>query len=153
MSSPVAAQVLLIEDNPGDVVMIQEAFADIGFAHHLYEIQTGEAGLDFLFRRSEYRQAPRPDIVLLDLNLPGLSGMEVLETIKGDERLRIIPVLVLTTSNNEQDILGCYQRAGNCHIVKPTDFGSYVAIARQIESFWFGLVKRPSTRDPAPPYR
>lgn len=142
MSNP-NIDILLVEDNPGDVLMIQEAFAEIRLAHHLHMVSTGELSLDFLFRREVYQDAPRPDLILLDLNLPGLSGLEVLEEIKRDRTLRIIPVITLTSSSNDRDVLQSYERAANCYIVKPGDFHSYIQVAEQIRSFWFDLVKRP----------
>jgi CheY-like chemotaxis protein len=135
--------ILLVEDNPGDVLMIQEAFAEIQLAHHLHMVSTGELSLDFLYRRDVYENAPHPDLILLDLNLPGLSGLEVLEEIKEDRTLRIIPVITLTSSSNDRDVLQSYERAANCYIVKPGDFYSYIQVAEQIRSFWFDLVKRP----------
>ncbi len=142
MSNPII-DILLIEDNPGDVLMIQEAFAEIQLAHYLHVVSTGELSLDFLYQRNTYVDAPHPDLILLDLNLPGLSGLEVLEKVKQDNRLRIIPVITLTSSSNDRDVLQSYQRAANCYIVKPGDFHSYIQVAEQIRSFWFGLVKRP----------
>jgi CheY-like chemotaxis protein len=142
VSNPII-DILLIEDNPGDVLMIQEAFAEIQFEHHLHKVATGELSLDFLYQRDAYADAPRPELILLDLNLPGLSGLEVLEHIKQDRTLRIIPVITLTSSNNDRDVLQSYERAANCYIVKPGDFYSYIRVAEQIRSFWFDLVIRP----------
>lgn len=135
--------ILLIEDNPGDVLMIQEAFAEIQLEHHLHIVSTGELSLDFLYQRDGYADAPCPDFILLDLNLPGLSGLEVLDKVKQDRKLRIVPVIILTSSSNDRDVLQSYERAANCYIVKPGDFHSYIQVAEQIRSFWFDLVKRP----------
>lgn len=142
--------ILLIEDNPGDVLMIQEAFSEIELDHRLHSVATAEAGLDFLYRQGDYQDAPFPDLILLDLNLPAMTGLEFLDLIKQNKTLRVIPVVVLTTSDNEQDILQSYARAGNCYIVKPFEFNGLIDVAKSIQSFWFTLVKRPSKPPKSP---
>lgn len=144
MTAQSPIDILLIEDNPGDVLMIREALAEIPLNHRLHNVPTAEAGLDFLYQRGGYETALPPDLILLDLNLPGLTGLEMLEMIKQDKTLRVIPVVVLTTSDNEQDILQSYARAGNCYIVKPLHFEGLVEVAKHIQTFWIDLVKRPS---------
>lgn len=149
VESPV--DILLIEDSPGDVLMVQEAFSEIQLDHRLHSVATAEAGLDFLYQRGDYQNAPFPDLILLDLNLPSLTGLEMLEMIKQDKVLCVIPVVVLTTSDNEQDILQSYARAGNCYIVKPFDFDGLVDVAKRIQAFWVDLVKRPGKPPSKPP--
>lgn len=136
-------EILLVEDNPGDIRLTQEAMKDARVANNLHVVKNGEDAMDFLLQRGTYRDAPRPDIILLDLNLPCKDGMEVLVEIKQLERLMNIPVVILTSSDSEQDILGAYQQHANCYITKPLDFGKFSEVVRLIEGFWFTIVKLP----------
>ena len=137
-------ETLLVEDSPGDVRLIQESLRDAKIANHLHVVGDGVEALAFLRREEKYADAPRPDLILLDLNLPKKNGREVLEEIKADADLRRIPVVVLTTSNAEQDILKSYGLNANCYITKPVDLEQFLAVIRSIEDFWLTAVKLPS---------
>lgn len=136
-------EVLLVEDDPGDVVLIKEAFADNKVGNHLSVVNDGVEAMAFLRREGEYADAPRPDLVLLDLNLPRKNGREVLAEIKGDPELSIIPVIVLTTSEAEEDILRSYSLHANAYITKPVDFERFAGVVHQIDEFFVGVVKLP----------
>jgi CheY-like chemotaxis protein len=138
-----AVEILLVEDNPGDVRLTREALKDAKVVNNLSVVADGEAALEFLRRRGKYATAPRPDIVLLDLNLPRKDGREVLEEIKRDEALMTIPVVVLTTSKAEEDIVRSYRLHANCYITKPVDFGRFMEVVRQLENFWLAVVHLP----------
>jgi CheY-like chemotaxis protein len=138
------AQILLVEDSPGDVRLTREALRDAKICNALNVVRDGEAALAFLRREGEYAAAPRPDIVLLDLNLPRKDGREVLEEMKADDDLRRIPVIVLTTSLAEQDVLRSYDLHVNAYVTKPLDLDGFVAVVRSIESFWLSIVRLPS---------
>ncbi|MDX1993693.1 MAG: response regulator [bacterium] len=139
-------EILLVEDNPGDVRLTREALRDSKLHNNLSVVEDGAEALAFLRREGSYSGAPRPDIILLDLNLPKLSGREVLQEIKKDESLRRIPVVILTTSDDEQDILASYDLYANCYITKPVDINRFVTIVKSIENFWFSIVKLPPVR-------
>jgi two-component system, chemotaxis family, response regulator Rcp1 len=136
-------EILLVEDNPGDVELTREALLDAKVANRLHVADDGAEAVDFLFRRGKFAGAPRPDIILLDLNLPKKDGRQVLSEIKADADLAQIPVIVLTTSQAEEDILRAYQLHANCYITKPVDFSQFLRIISTIEEFWLGLVKLP----------
>jgi two-component system response regulator len=136
-------EVLLVEDDPGDVLMTREAFEDNKVSNRLHVVQDGVEALDFLHRRGAHAEAPRPDLVLLDLNLPRYDGRQVLEQIKNDEELSTIPVVVLTTSSAEEDILRSYKLHANAYVTKPVDFASFIAAVRQIDDFFVTVVKLP----------
>jgi len=138
------AEILLVEDNPGDVRLIQENFKDIKLLNRMSVVRDGEEALAFLHRQGKYAEAPRPDLVLLDLNLPKKDGREVLAEIKSDEQLRRIPVVILTSSSAEQDILKTYDLYANCYITKPIDLEQFAKLVKMIEEFWFTLVKLPT---------
>lgn len=132
-----ARHVLLVEDNPGDVRLTEEAF-DAGTSDTtLHDVASRSAALAFLRQEGEYEDAPRPDLVLLDLNFPKGNGFEVLEAVKDDETLRRIPVLVLTSSDSPDDVTRCYDLHANAYLTKPVDPEAFVSLARTIESFWF----------------
>ncbi len=141
MGKPV--EVLLVEDNPGDVRLTLEALKDGKVNNHLSVVEDGVEALAFLRREGKYADASRPDLILLDLNLPKKDGREVLSEIKTDEDLKRIPVVVLTTSKAEEDILKTYNLHANCYITKPVDFDQFVIVVRLIEDFWFTIVKLP----------
>jgi two-component system, chemotaxis family, response regulator Rcp1 len=135
--------ILLVEDNPGDVRLTREALKDSKLHNELHVAQDGYEALRFLRREGDYASAPRPDIILLDLNLPGMNGRQVLEEIKKDESLRRIPVVILTTSSDEQDILASYNLYANCYITKPINLNQFITIVKSIEDFWFSIVRLP----------
>jgi two-component system response regulator len=136
-------EVLLVEDNPGDAELIRIALEDSKVSINLNVVEDGVEAMAFLRKQEKYHQVPNPDIVLLDLNLPKKDGREVLAEIKADTVLRRIPVVVLTTSQAEEDILKAYSLAANCYITKPVDFDQFVKIVQSIENFWFAIVKLP----------
>jgi two-component system, chemotaxis family, response regulator Rcp1 len=146
MSSAVSmkpVQILLVEDNPGDVRLTQAALAEGQVRNTLHVARDGVEAIAFLRRQNGHRQAPRPDLVLLDLNLPRKSGREVLKEIKEDPDLRRIPVIVLTSSEAEEDILRSYNLHANGYVAKPVDFAKFVRVMKTIEEFWFATVKLP----------
>jgi len=136
-------ELLLVEDNPGDVELTREALEEAKVRNRLSVVCDGVEALAFLRREGAYRDAPRPDLVLLDLNLPRMDGREVLAAIKADPALRTIPTVVLTTSDAERDILAAYQLHANAYIVKPVDLGQFLGVVRSIEGFWLAVVKLP----------
>lgn len=140
-------ELLLVEDNPGDVRLVREAFDQGRFQNNLHVATDGEEALDFVYGRGEHADAPRPDLVLLDLNLPKTSGQEVLDEMKSDDDLRRIPVIVLTSSRARGDLIDSYDRHTNAYLTKPTDPDEYVDLVRTVESFWLSLVKLPPKGD------
>jgi len=138
-----AIDILLVEDNPGDVRLTQEALLDAKVRNSLHVVHNGVEALAFLRHTGKYAQEQYPDLILLDLNLPQMSGSEVLEQIKGDEKLRRIPVVVLTTSQAEQDILRSYNLHANAYVVKPVDLEQFIVVVKSIESFWLEIVRLP----------
>lgn len=136
-------EILMVEDNPGDVRLTREAMKDAKVSNTLRVVEDGVAALDFLYQRGDYGDAPRPDLILLDLNLPKKNGREVLEEIKQDARLKTIPVVILTTSQAEEDVVRAYSLHANCYITKPVDFAQFTKIVRTIEDFWLSIVTLP----------
>ncbi|GAA6618519.1 response regulator [Scytonema sp. NUACC26] len=136
-------EILLVEDNPGDVQLTQIALEDSKISVNLNVARDGVEAMAFLRKEEQYKGMPTPDIILLDLNLPRKDGREVLAEIKEDRILRRIPVVVLTTSGSEEDVLRAYNLCANCYITKPVDFDQFVKIVHSIESFWFTVVKLP----------
>jgi len=136
--------VLLVEDDPGDVVLIKEAFEFNKVHNALHVVSDGVQALDFLYRRNGHEGAPRPDLVLLDLNLPRKDGREVLEEVKADSDLRTIPIVVLTTSEAEEDILRSYDLHANAYVTKPVDFDRFIEVVRMIDTFFVTVVKLPN---------
>jgi len=143
MESLTVVDVLLVEDDPGDVLLIREAFEYNKVHNTLHVASDGVEALDFLYRRDGHEDAPRPDLVLLDLNLPRKDGREVLEEVKADEDLRTIPIVVLTTSEAEEDILRSYHLHANAYVTKPVDFDRFIEVVRQIDEFFVSVVKLP----------
>ncbi len=135
--------ILVIEDNPGDALLLKEAIKIINVFHELYIVKDGEEAMNFLYRKAEYEQAPRPDLIFLDLNLPKKDGREVLFEIKSKEELKQIPVVVLTSSQREEDISICYSLHANSYLNKPIDLDQFFKIMKLIEEYWFTLVKLP----------
>ncbi|GAA2620150.1 response regulator [Actinomadura fulvescens] len=136
-------EVLLVEDDPGDVLLTTEAFEHNKVKNNLHVVNDGEQAMAFLRREEPYAGAPRPDLVLLDLNLPRKDGREVLEEIKDDEELRSVPVVVLTTSEADEDILRSYHLHANAYVTKPVDFDQFIRVVRQIDDFFVTVVKLP----------
>lgn len=136
-------EILLVEDNPGDVRLTREALKDARVANTLHVVEDGVAALDYLYRRGQYSDVPRPHLVLLDLNLPKKNGREVLAEIKSDDLLKRIPVVILTTSQAEEDVLRAYNLHANCYITKPVDFTQFTKIVKTIEDFWLTIVTLP----------
>jgi CheY-like chemotaxis protein len=139
-----AIEILLVEDNPGDVNLTRIAIADREIDVNLSVVTDGVEAMNFLHRKGEYHHAIHPDLILLDWNLPRKDGREVLVEIRADEKLQRIPVVVLTTSQAEEDILKAYNLHANCFITKPVDFHQFAQIVRSIEDFWFTIVQLPS---------
>jgi two-component system response regulator len=137
-------EVLLVEDNPGDVRLTREALKGGKIWSHLHVVEDGVEALAFVRQQGSYANAPRPDLILLDLNLPKIDGREVLSNLKADENLKRIPVVILTTSQAEEDILKAYNLNANCYITKPVDFDQFLKVVRVIEEFWLTIVKLPS---------
>lgn len=142
LSRPI--EILLIEDNPGDVRLTQEALKDAKIVNAVTVARDGVDAMAFLRRQGEHADAPTPDLILLDLNLPRRSGFEVLEDLRGSPDLKRIPVVILTSSSAEQDVLSTYDLQANCYITKPVDLEQFLNVIRVIEQFWLTIVKLPS---------
>jgi chemotaxis family two-component system response regulator Rcp1 len=138
-----SVEILLVEDNPGDVRLTLEALRDSKMSNNMNVVEDGVEAMAFLRQEGEYANAPRPDVILLDLNLPKKDGREVLAEVKADENLRRIPVVVLTTSQAEEDILRSYNLQANCYVTKPLDLDQFIKVVRSIEEFWLTIVKLP----------
>ena len=136
--------ILLVEDDPGDELITREAFEHNKVKNRLHVAHDGEEGLNYLYRRGEYQDAPRPDLILLDLNLPKYDGRQLLEKIKSDPDLSRIPVVVLTTSAAEEDILRSYKLHANAYVTKPVDLDQFMTAVRQIDEFFLQVVRLPS---------
>jgi len=143
-TTPKPIEILLVEDNPGDVRLTREALQEGKIFNHLSVVGDGEGAMDFLRQRGAYAGVSRPDLILLDLNLPRQDGRQVLAEIKADPDLRQIPVVVLTTSRAEQDILQTYNLHANCYMAKPVDFQQFISVVESIHNFWLAVVKLPA---------
>jgi CheY-like chemotaxis protein len=139
-------EILLVEDSPSDTELTLEALKDFKVRNHVSVVEDGVLALQFLRREGPYAEAPRPDLIMLDLNLPRKDGREVLAEIKKDDSLKLVPIVVLTTSRADQDVLRAYQLNANCYITKPVDFNQFLEVVRSIEAFWLFVVTLP----PAP---
>ena len=135
--------ILLVEDNPADIDLTKEALEECKIANNLYIVSDGENALAFLRKESNFRDKPRPDLILLDLNLPKIDGREILEEIKNDDKLKQIPVVILTTSESKEDITEMYKLHANCYITKPVDINQFIKVVQSIGDFWFSIVKLP----------
>ena len=140
-----AVEILLVEDNPGDVRLTIEGLKSAGVDHNLSVAADGVEAMAFLRRNGKYADARRPDLILLDINLPRMGGREVLSEIKTDEELRRTPVVILTTSDAEEDVVTMYNLHANCYITKPLDLDHFLEVVRSIEHFWVGVAKLPAT--------
>jgi two-component system response regulator len=136
-------EILPVEDNPGDVRLTLESLRDAKMLNHLTAVEDGVEAMAFLRRQGKYTNVPRPDVILLDLNLPKKDGREVLAEVKSDDDLKRIPVVILTTSRAEEDILKTYNLHANCYISKPVDLDQFIRVVKSIEDFWFTVVKLP----------
>jgi len=139
------ANFLLVEDNPGDVRLTQEALKIHKVQNNLHVVSDGEEAMQYLRRQGKYRDAPRPDIILLDLNLPKKDGREVLADIKSDPLLKAIPVVVITSSEAEQDIIKSYNLNANCYVTKPVNLDQFIKVVQSINDFWLTIVKLPGS--------
>ncbi len=135
--------ILLVEDNPADIDLTKEAFEECKFLNKLHIISDGETALAFLRNENNFRDKPRPDLILLDLNLPKIDGREILAEIKNDDKLKQIPVVILTTSESKEDITEMYKLHANCYITKPVDINQFIKVVQSIGDFWFSIVKLP----------
>lgn len=136
--------ILLVEDNPADARLIKEVFKDTKTKNRLYVVKDGVEAMAFLNQEFEYSDIPRPDVILLDLNLPRKDGREVLKELKEDNVLKRVPIVILTTSSAEEDIIKTYNNHANCYITKPVDFDQFLKVINSIEDFWLSVVKLPS---------
>ncbi|MBI3213175.1 MAG: response regulator [Mycobacterium sp.] len=143
-STPV--DVLLVEDDPGDELITREAFEQNSIGNTLHVAHDGQEALDFLYQRGPFADAPRPGLILLDLNLPKYDGRHILQTLKSDDELSTIPVIVLTTSSLEEDVLRSYQLHANAYVTKPVDLDQFMAAVRQIDEFFIQVVRLPPRR-------
>jgi chemotaxis family two-component system response regulator Rcp1 len=139
-------EILMVEDSPSDTQLAIEALHEAKISNRLSHVEDGVEALQFLRRQGPYQDAPRPDLILLDLNLPRMDGRQLLEEIKRDPGLRIIPVVVLTTSRSEQDVLRSYELHANCYITKPVDFTQFMRVVKSIEHFWLTVVTLPKEK-------
>jgi len=137
------AEILLVEDSPSDVLMTRQALENAKLLNNLHVVEDGVEALEFLRHQGRYASAPRPHLILLDLNLPKKSGREVLGEIKADPQFKMIPVVVLTTSKAEEDVLQSYGLHANCYVTKPVEFSNFAAVIQSIEKFWFTVVTLP----------
>jgi chemotaxis family two-component system response regulator Rcp1 len=136
-------EILLVEDSPSDAALTIEALKAGKIANRLSHVEDGVDAMDFLRRRGKYTDAARPDLIMLDLNLPRMDGRDVLAEIKNDPDLKIIPIIVLTTSRSDKDILKSYELNANCYITKPVDFDHFIEVVKSIENFWLTVVTLP----------
>lgn len=136
--------ILMAEDNPGDARLTLEAFKEWKLKNKIHVVQDGEEAIDYLYKKSNYMDAQRPDLILLDLNMPKKNGREVLEIIKGDVNLRRIPTVILTTSQAEEDVFKTYDLHANSYIVKPIDIEKFIDVVKSLENYWFSIVKTPT---------
>jgi two-component system, chemotaxis family, response regulator Rcp1 len=135
--------ILLVEDNDGDMILTMEAITDNNHTHYIYRVTDGEQAIDYLNKVGEYANEETPDLILLDINLPRLDGKEVLVYVKNSEPFRMIPVVILSTSTSDTDIIDCYKLGANCYINKPSDLNDFLDVIKTIEKFWLKIVKLP----------
>lgn len=136
-------KILLVEDNPGDVRLTKEALKDSKINNTLDVVEEGSDAIDYLHKRGKYKKVTTPDLILLDLDLPNMSGREVLETVKSNPLFRLIPIVILTVSQSDQDVLRSYDMQANAYVTKPLDLDQFIEVIRSIENFWFTIVKLP----------
>ena len=136
--------ILVVEDNPGDARLIKEVLNENKIFNSLYIVRDGVEAMDFLYARGKFKESPKPDLIILDLNLPRKDGREVLAEIKSDNELKRIPVVIMTISQAEEDIFKSYSLHANCFVTKPIDLNQFIKVIKSIENFWFSVVKLPS---------
>jgi two-component system, chemotaxis family, response regulator Rcp1 len=136
--------ILVVEDNPGDARLIKEVLKTYKIRNSLHIVNDGVEAMDFLYKRGEFAEVPRPDLIFLDLNLPRMDGREVLANIKGSDEFKQIPVVVMTMSQSEEDIVKSYRLQANCYVTKPIDLDQFIKVVESVEDFWFSMVKLPS---------
>ena len=136
-------EILLVEDNPGDVRLTQEAARETKVHNNMHIVNNGNDAMAFLRHEGRFGTVPRPDLILLDLNMPGMDGREVLRLVKSDESLRRIPVVIITSSQAEEDILRAYDLQASCYVTKPVDLEQFIKVVKSIENFWLTIVKLP----------
>lgn len=139
--------ILLAEDNKGDALLTKEALAEAKFANDLRIVKDGIEAMEFLEKSGAYEGVPTPDLILLDLNMPRMNGHEVLDKVKNDEQFKNIPVVILTTSETEEDVMKSYEKRANCYITKPVDINRFIEVVGLIEEFWLGIVRLPSQNE------
>lgn len=139
-----SVEILLIEDSPSDANLTIREFSKAKIANNLHWVEDGETAMEYLHQQGEFANAPRPDLILLDLNLPGMDGREVLAEVKSDQDLKRIPIVVLTTSNDEQDVLHSYNLNANCYVTKPIDIENFIHVVQLINEFWLAAVLLPN---------
>ena len=137
------SRILLIEDNEGDIILTLEVLKEAGAGNEVMVARNGEEALAYLFRQDQFVNAETPDLILLDINLPKMNGMELLKKIKNDEFLKTIPVIMLTTTSSRRDILEAYDNHANCYLTKPSDLENFLEVAKLIKNFWLGIVQLP----------
>jgi CheY-like chemotaxis protein len=137
-------EILLVEDNPGDIRLTQEAARETKVFSNMHVVTNGLDAMAFLHREGRFGDVPRPDLILLDLNMPGMDGREVLRRVKSDATLRRIPVVIVTSSQAEEDVLRAYDLQANCYVTKPVDLDQFIKVVKNIESFWLTIVKLPN---------
>ncbi|MHA1104883.1 MAG: response regulator [Promethearchaeota archaeon] len=140
-------EILLVEDNPGDIRLTKEAMKEAKIINNLNVVEDGVEALAYLRKKGKYKNANRPDLILLDLNLPKKNGREVLDDIKQDKNLKLIPVVILTVSRAEEDIFKTYELHANCFITKPVDMDQFIKVVKSIEQFWFSIAKLPPNKN------
>jgi len=138
-------QILLVEDNEGDIILTLEAFKQMTVQNTVTVVKDGAEAIEFLQKEGQYAGSALPNLILLDINMPRLSGIEVLDFIKKDVKLKKIPVVMLTTSSSEADITACYEKSANCFITKPLEFGKFLSIIKSLETFWFTVAQLPKS--------
>ncbi len=148
--NPKGIEILLVEDNIGDIELAKEAFQDADIQSRISMVRDGEEALDFLYQRGQYRDSPRPELVLMDLNMPRKNGLDVLSIIKEDSCLKDIPVIILTSSESDHDISSSYKLHANAYIVKPSDLSDYVTLVNGIKNFWVDIAKLPPRQRTTP---
>ncbi len=136
-------QILLVEDNEGDILLTLEAFKELKVKNRVEVVRDGAEAIEFLKRQGQFSGSEAPHLILLDINMPKMNGIEVLDFIKNDPRLRLIPVVMLTTSSSETDVSACYEKSANCFITKPMDFEKFQDVVHSIERFWFSVARLP----------
>lgn len=141
MTSPI--RVLLVEDNPGDAELIRDTLESSKLMLEIEVVTDGAQAVDYLLKQGVFARAETPDLIMLDLNLPKMDGRQVLERVKTSERLKLVPVVILTSSDAENDVVRSYQLGANCYVIKPVDLAAFQSIVKAIEGFWFTVVKRP----------